>query len=251
MIPIKSDAPSPRVPTVTILLIVANSLVFLIEASMEREALRTFIRTYGFVPAEFWRTLSTEPGNVIEWGGAIVASMFMHGSWGHLIGNMLFLWVFGDAVENRIGRARYIVFYVLVGAAALFVHGAFMPASTTPTVGASGAIAGVLGAYLLLYPKSRVLMVIPVFFYPFFFEILALFFLGFWFAQQFLFGVAATAVESGAVGGVAWWAHIGGFVAGAAAVSLLKLGKDEPEERDDGESHWMPLGREHQKRPRR
>ena len=147
--------------------------------------------------------------------------MFWHGGWLHLIGNMLYLWIFGDNVEDRLGHLRFLFFYVAAGAAAGLTHVALSPGSVLPTVGASGAIAGVLGAYLVTYPRSRVLTFVPVFFLPWFVEIPAVVYLVFWFLMQLLegFGSLGTPMETG---GVAVWAHVGGFVAGVILIKLLQ-----------------------------
>jgi membrane associated rhomboid family serine protease len=146
--------------------------------------------------------------------------MFMHGSWFHLLSNMWTLYIFGDNVEDRMGSARYLVFYLLAGLAAGLVQAAFDPTSTIPTVGASGAIAGVLGAYFLLFPRSRVITLIPLFFLPWFVEIPAVFFIGIWFLSQLSSGLMALG-SAGAFGGIAWWAHVGGFLFGLITVYLF------------------------------
>lgn len=230
MFPIKGSAPSPQTPWVTILLIAVNCAVFVWQMTLPTPALQEVARLWGFVPGKFWGLLSTEPSLVHLWGLPVITSMFMHGSLGHLIGNMLFLWVFGDGIENRIGSARFLAFYLLVGIAATLTHASFNPASGIPTVGASGAIAGVLGAYLMAYPRSWVVLLVPVLFYPLFFRVPALLFLGFWFLQQLMFGAATSLAEQGAqMAGVAWWAHAGGFVAGLAFVHLFKSDRNPPE----------------------
>lgn len=233
MIPIKGSAPSPKVPGVTIALIAANSLAFIYMVSLGPEGMEPFVREFGFVPAEFWHGLTQEPGAITLWLVPLLTSIFLHGGWGHLIGNMLFLWVFGDGIENRIGHGRFLLFYLLAGLAASVVHASFAPGSAVPTVGASGAIAGVLGAYLVTYPRARIVLIIPIFFWPFFFELPAIFFLAIWFVEQLFFGALMTAGDfGGGVGGVAWWAHVGGFVAGAILVKLMCIGAEEPEEHE-------------------
>lgn len=229
MIPIKGSAPSPKIPGVTVALIAVNSLAFLFMITMDSEAIRTFVRTWGFVPAEFWEALEHNPGALEAWLVPLFTSLFLHGGWGHIIGNMLFLWVFGDGVENRIGHGRFLLFYILAGLAASLVHAAVAAGSTMPTVGASGAIAGVLGAYLVLYPRARIVLIIPIFFWPFFFQLPALAFLVIWFVEQLMFG-AMFAARDAAMGGVAWGAHIGGFIAGALLVKLMAIGREVPEQ---------------------
>jgi len=151
-----------------------------------------------------------------------VTSMFLHGGWLHLIGNMWYLWIFGDNVEDRLGKARFLAFYLLSGIAAGVIHYLSSPVSPVPTVGASGAIAAVLGAYAVTYPRARVITLVPI---VFFFQILALpalLVLGFWFVYQFFLGTLSLAWGPRGAGGVAWWAHIGGFAFGAVAIKLLK-----------------------------
>jgi membrane associated rhomboid family serine protease len=148
--------------------------------------------------------------------------MFLHGGWFHIISNMWILFIFGDNVEDRMGSGRYLLFYLISGLAAAFVQVLTNPASQIPAIGASGAIAGVLGAYFLLYPRSRVITLIPIFFIPWIVEIPAIFYLGFWFVSQLFSGVAALRLpQEVAMGGVAWWAHIGGFVFGIVFYRLF------------------------------
>jgi membrane associated rhomboid family serine protease len=208
MFPVRDVIPSQTVPVATIGLIAINSLVFLHEFSLVAHspaALDSFIEIYGFIPAVF--TIPT-----------IFTSMFLHGSWMHLFGNMLSLWIFGDNIEDRLGHGRYVFFYLLCGAIATLAHFFSDPSSQIPTVGASGAVAGVMGAYFVLYPHSRVLMWVPIFFL---FEVPAVFFLGFWFLTQLLSGVSSGLAASGQVGGVAFWAHVAGFAAGAILVKVF------------------------------
>ncbi len=208
MIPVRDVIPSQTVPIATIGLIAINGLVFLHEFSLVAHspaALDAFIEVYGFIPSAF--TIPT-----------ILSSMFLHGSWMHLFGNMLSLWIFGDNIEDRLGHGRYVFFYLLCGLIATLAHFFSDPSSQIPTVGASGAIAGVMGAYFVLYPHSRVLMWVPIFFL---FEVPAVFFLGFWFLTQLLSGVTSGLAASGQVGGVAFWAHVAGFAAGALLVKVF------------------------------
>jgi membrane associated rhomboid family serine protease len=233
MIPIKGSAPNPRTAWVTLWLITANALAFAYQVSLSAPELESLIRTWGFVPREFWTVVGSAPWSVEEWLAPIMTSMFLHGSWGHIIGNMLFLWVFGDGIENRIGSVRFLVFYLVVGVAAMMGHAFFTPGTTLPTIGASGAIAGVLGAYLLLYPTAWIVILVPIIIYPLFFRVPAILFLGFWFIQQIFFGtVASMGAVSTAQGGVAWWAHAGGFVAGVVLVKLFCIGREPPEDKN-------------------
>jgi membrane associated rhomboid family serine protease len=151
----------------------------------------------------------------------IFTSMFLHGGLFHLLGNMWALYIFGDNVEDRMGPVRFLIFYLLCGAAAALVHVLMNPGSMIPTVGASGAISGVMGAYLVLFPFARVITLVPLFFFPYFFEIPAIFFIGVWFAGQLVSAFMTSALAPPDVGGVAWWAHVGGFVAGMVLVRLF------------------------------
>jgi membrane associated rhomboid family serine protease len=215
MIPLRDTIPSRSFPVVTVTLIAANTVVFLYEVSLGR-GLDSFIDRHALIPANLISALETGSARL----SAVVpvfSSMFLHGGWIHLIGNMLYLWVFGDNVEDRMGRPRYLLFYLLCGTGAAALHVYVSPSSTTPTIGASGAIAGILGAYFLLYPRSRVLTLLPIFFFIQFIEVPAFLFLGFWFVLQFFSGTLSVGSEASA-GGVAWWAHVGGFATGMALV---------------------------------
>jgi membrane associated rhomboid family serine protease len=209
MIPLRDVIPSRTTPGVTITLIVFNVLVYLFQLTLTERSQDAFIVAFGVVPAYF---------SIIS----VFTSMFVHGGLAHLVGNMLFLWIFGDNVEDRMGHGRFITFYLLCGVAAALAQTALTPNSLIPMVGASGAIAGVMGAYLVLYPRSRVLMLFP--FPLFLFELPAIVFLGVWFFIQFLNGVNQLPVfEKDAIsGGVAFWAHVMGFVAGLILVVFMK-----------------------------
>ena len=210
MIPLRDVIPSRTIPFFTITFIVLNAVAFLFELSLPERTLERFIFTYGVVPARL------DPLT-------IVTSMFLHAGWMHFLGNMLYLWIFGDNVEDRLGHARFVVFYLLCGAAAALAHVWINPDSAIPTVGASGAIAGVMGAYFVLYPHSRVLALVPLFIIWEIVEVPAIFFLGIWFLMQFFSGVGSVVARTGVeTGGVAFWAHIAGFVAGVAAVLVLR-----------------------------
>lgn len=192
-------------------LIVVNVAVFVYEFALGR-GVNDLIMRNGLIPASL--TSAGEAAGVAFRPHALITSIFLHGGWLHVGGNMLYLWIFGDNVEDRLGRIRFLVFYLLCGIAASLTHVLANPSSTVPTIGASGAIAGVLGAYFLLYPRSRVLTLVPLGFYLQVVQLPAFLFLGFWFLLQFVVG-AASLSASGDAGGVAWWAHVGGFVAGA------------------------------------
>jgi membrane associated rhomboid family serine protease len=204
---------------------VANVLVFLYELSLGR-GLERLIMHYGVVPAA---VLAWPRSNLPLAAVALpfLTSMFLHGGWLHLIGNMWYLWIFGDNVEDRLGHFSYLIFYLLCGVGAGIVHTILNAGTDVPSVGASGAIAGVLGAYLVSYPFARVLTLVPIFIFLQVIEIPALIVLGFWFVMQFLSGTASLAVAGGNAGGVAWWAHVGGFIIGMILVSLFPR-KDRP-----------------------
>jgi membrane associated rhomboid family serine protease len=215
MIPIRDTIRAQNFPVVNILLILLNVVVFLFEVSLRPGALDRLISTYGLVPAHFWTTKG-----VAEWL-PIFTSMFLHGGWLHLIFNMLALYIFGDNVEDRLGHGRYLVFYLLGGTLAALAHLLAYRTSDVPTIGASGAIAAVLGAYLVLYPRARVLTLIPIFIFFPIIEVPAVVFLGFWFLSQLVTGVSALSTNTFQGGGVAWWAHVGGFVSGALLVLVF------------------------------
>ena len=210
MIPLKDVIPSRTVPIITITIIVLNSLAFLFELSMPDRTLESFIRVYAVVPAHF--TVITT-----------VTSMFLHSGWLHFLGNMLYLWIFGDNVEDELGHGRFVAFYLICGVAAGLAHVFMNPASTIPTIGASGAIAGVMGAYFVLYPHSRILALLPLFVFWNVVEVPAIFFLGLWFVMQFFSGVGSIAAGARATGGgVAFWAHVAGFLTGMATVFVFR-----------------------------
>ncbi|MGD2164981.1 MAG: rhomboid family intramembrane serine protease [Anaerolineae bacterium] len=217
MIPLRDNVPSRRYPIVNTGLIGLNVFIFLVETVvLSSEPLHQFTYTWGLVPADFWRM-----GDLHAWI-TLFTSMFLHGGWWHLISNMLALYIFGDNIEDRVGHVRYLFFYLLSGLVAGGAHLVAYSESTLPTVGASGAIAGVLGGYLILYPRARVLTLIPVFYFVRLIEIPAFIYLGFWFISQLFNGIfALTAADVFQSGGVAWWAHIGGFVFGLLVVRLL------------------------------
>jgi len=206
VIPIRDVIPSRTTPFVTIALIVTNVLVFLWMPATDSVDFDRLIRAWGVTPAGF--TLSS-----------VATALFIHAGLGHLCSNMLFLWIFGDNVEDRMGHGRYLLFYLVCGLAAALLQVAVDPDSLVPMVGASGAIAGVLGAYLVLFPQSRVLTLVFIVLV----EVPAVLLLGVWFATQLLSGLGALAVvRPEDMGGVAFWAHAGGFAAGAALVLLFR-----------------------------
>lgn len=216
MIPLRDDVPSRRFPVVNITIIALNALIFLFESIiLGPQQQQQFTWNWGLVPAAFW-----QQGEIHQWI-TLFTSMFMHGGWWHLISNMLALYIFGDNIEDRVGHVKYVFFYLLSGLAASAAHLVAYSGSQMPTVGASGAIAGVLGAYLILYPQARVLTLVPIFYFLRMVEIPALIYLGFWFISQLFNGIAALSADVFQSGGVAWWAHIGGFVFGLAVIRLI------------------------------
>lgn len=217
LIPLRDENPTRTFPVVTIALIAANVLVFLYEWSLGPVALDSFVSTYAFVPARFLAD-PLAPAQLMT----VLTSMFLHGGPVHLAGNMLYLWIFGNNVEDRLGRVRYIAFYLACGVAALAAQTAAGPGVTVPTLGASGAIAGVLGAYALLYPGAGVITLVPLFFFFEIARIPALFVIGFWFVLQLANGLLSLDPAMMQAGGVAWFAHIGGFVAGLLLVLPLR-----------------------------
>ncbi len=221
MIPLRDTIRSSNFPVVNTLLIVLNVLVYL-EQMAQGPGLTRFIVTYGLVPARYTIPEMASYFTPAQQVFSFVSFMFLHGGFLHLLGNMWSLYIFGDNVEDRLGPARYLLFYLLCGFSSGVFHLFTNWNSEIPTIGASGAIAGVMGAYLILYPGSRILTLIPIFFIPYFIEIPAFFFLGLWFILQFL----SAAASHGRTGGIAWWAHIGGFIAG---IVLLKLFLKIPE----------------------
>ncbi|MBP6715296.1 MAG: rhomboid family intramembrane serine protease [Acidobacteria bacterium] len=209
MIPIRDVIPSRTTPYVTFSLITANGLAFLYQLLVDDDGLNQLIATYALVPAGI--TGLGLPG--------IVTSMFLHAGPAHLLGNMLFLWIFGDNVEDRFGHGRFLIFYFAAGVAANLAQVLASPHSFIPILGASGAIAAVMGAYFVLFPRSRVVMLIWLILYEDFVEIPAVLFLGFWFIFQFIGSIGQTA--DAAAGGVAFAAHLGGFIVGVALGRLL------------------------------
>ena len=215
MIPLHDDVPSRTVPFVTIGLIVVNALVFGYELQIPNDVQeRAFFASFAMTPA--YLAHASSPSAYVT----VFTSMFLHEGWLHIIGNMWFLWIFGNNVEDSVGHFRFIIFYLLCGIGAAAAQIAISPDSTTPMIGASGAISGVLGAYLLLFPRARVLTLIPIFVFARFIEVPAFLMLIFWFGLQLLSGWATLHTQQG--GGVAFWAHIGGFVAGMVLILPFK-----------------------------
>ncbi len=222
MIPLRDTNPRYTFPVVNYALITMNVLVFLFQISLGRN-FESFIYAFGLVPSRL-----TEQIQYYDFGlrtfFPILSSMFMHGGWMHLIGNMLFLYIFGDNVEDRLGHLKYMIFYILSGVGAAMSQYLINPASEIPMVGASGAIAGVLGAYIFMFPRAKILTLVPIFYFIQFVELPAFVFLGIWFFMQFLSGMLMLGIGSDA-GGVAWWAHIGGFVSGTFLLLIFRRKK--------------------------
>jgi membrane associated rhomboid family serine protease len=221
VIPIRDINPTERFAVVTLVLIALNIVVFVYELTLGGISSEAFVESFAVVPARLFASLPD--GGAVPPAATLVTSMFLHGGFLHIAGNMLYLWIFGNNVEDSMGRVRFILFYTLCGCIAAFAHAFANRYSTTPMIGASGAISGVLGAYLLLYPRARVVTLIFFGFIVRTAEIPAMAVLGFWFVLQFLNAL----FSSGGAGGVAWYAHVAGFVSGMLLVGLFKR-KDVP-----------------------
>jgi membrane associated rhomboid family serine protease len=244
VIPISDTIPRRSPPIANYILLLLNSMVFLFELMLPEPGLEQLFYLFGMVPARY-----THPQWALSVGFPIddywpfLTSMFLHSGWLHVLANMWTLWIFGDNVEDRMGSIRFVVFYLLCGIAAGLVHWFTNPFSIVPAVGASGAIAGVMGAYYLLFPHARLIVLLPIFFLPFFFEVPAVLYLLVWALSQVFSGAVALA-QPGDVGGVAWWAHVGGFVAGLVLVSFFikRGGAYRPLARDEYEAEgaWVP-----------
>ena len=219
MIPLKDNIPSLTFPFANISLIIINILVFFYEVSLG-PYLERFIFHFGVIPYKFIFLLSSDTLYPVATFLPLFSSLFLHGGWLHLLGNMLYLWIFGDNVEDVLGHARYLLFYLLCGIGAGMTHIITQPGSHVPTIGASGAIAGIMGAYFVLFPRARVVTLIPIFIFFQFIEIPAFFFLAFWFFMQLFIG--AFSGSSSYSGGIAFWAHIGGFVCGMLLLLFFK-----------------------------
>jgi membrane associated rhomboid family serine protease len=216
MIPLRDSTRSRTFPVVNVSLIVINLIVFFREISLTNQGLNQLTYTYGLIPAQVASQLATGVP-LLTLAIPFITAMFLHANWLHIIGNMLYLWIFGDNVEDRIGHLPYLFFYLLVGVAGSIVYCLASPASQVPIIGASGAIAGILGAYFVLYPKAKVLTLLPLFFFITLVEVPAIWFLLLWFGMQVVNGFATSL----AADSVAWWAHIGGFVTGALLINLF------------------------------
>jgi membrane associated rhomboid family serine protease len=213
MFPLYDTVRSRKFPFINLTLILANVLAFLYELRMDPGTLKEFIFTWGLIPARF----ISDPGTF--WT-TIFSSMFLHGGWFHILNNMWVLLIFGDNVEAAMGKIRYLLFYLLSGVAAALLQAYILPTSSVPMIGASGALAGVLGAYLILFPRSRIASLVPILFIFTIVEIPAMLFLIFWFFSQLYSGWLAT--QGGGGSGIAWWAHIGGFAFGVLMVFFFR-----------------------------
>jgi membrane associated rhomboid family serine protease len=225
MIPIRDDRPSFTTPFINYLLIALNTLVFLYEVLLGPHTREVFVYQFGVEPLRVLAALGLANVHVPDPSALpLLTSMFLHASWLHLIGNMWVLWIFGDNIEDYLGHFGYLIFYLVSGLSASVLHIALNPSSTIPSVGASGAIAGVMGAYFLLFPSARVLTLVPLIIFFTFIWLPAWIVLGYWFVLQFLSGAAtsiAYSTRTGGGGGIAFWAHVGGFVAGIIMIKLL------------------------------
>ncbi|NEQ30520.1 MAG: rhomboid family intramembrane serine protease [Leptolyngbya sp. SIO4C5] len=224
MVPLRDENPIRSTPYITYGLIGLNIAIFLFEIGLSPQALELFFDRWAVVPAQLSTSFQGAGPNPLQEWFTLISSQFLHGGFLHLGGNMLYLWVFGNNIEDRLGKVKFIIFYLGCGILAALSQWIFEPGSTVPTVGASGAIAGVMGAYILKFPQARILTLIPFFFFITTIRIPALFFLGFWFVQQALYGIASLgATADMGTGGVAYWAHAGGFIFGIVLGPLLGL----------------------------
>jgi membrane associated rhomboid family serine protease len=223
MIPLRHTLPNATTPVVNRALVAANVLVFMTQLFMGR-ATERIIQTFGFMPA---RLLDPAAFDYAPWevGITLVSSLFLHGGFVHLFGNLIYLWVFGGAIEDALGHGKFLLFYVACGAAGSLTHTVLFPQSTVPSIGASGSIAGLLGAFLVFRPNSRIVTLFPLVVYWAMAEIPALLFLPVWFGMQFFSGFLSLQAARGTqeVAGVAWWAHVGGFLFGMVVAALVRM----------------------------
>jgi len=227
MIPIRHTLPPRTTPFVNRALVITNAIVFLTQIFLGART-ENFINLFGFIPARL-----TNPAaygySMLEVVVTLITSLFLHGGFVHLIGNMIYLWVFGGAVEDALGHTRYALFFLVCGAIGSLTHTLLFPHSTVPSIGASGSIAGILGAFLVLRPKARIVTLLPLVVYWAMIELRAVIFLPIWFAMQFFNGFLsiAAAHRTQEVSGIAWWAHVGGFIFGALVGLIARRGKRE------------------------
>lgn len=242
MFPIQNSVPARDLPLVTWALIAVNCAVFLFELSLSGPELQRFLFTFALIPARYFSPFG-EAESLADYL-SFITNMFLHGGWLHLILNMWTLWLFGPTVEDRLGSGRYLAFYLACGVLASVTHAVFNPSSVIPALGASGAIAGILGAFIRFFPYARLIAVIPILFFPFFVEIPAIIFAAFWFFLQVLQGAVDLIMPSEG-GGVAWWAHISGFFAGLLLTPSLRQSsrRHRPYYADEGVLGFDPWGR--------
>ncbi len=230
MVPLRDNNPTAITPYVTYTLIVVNIAVFIYELTLSQSGLDEFFQLFAVVPRQLSLSFSGYPvGQPVPEYLTLFTSQFLHGGFLHVAGNMLFLWIFGNNVEDKLGHVKFLIFYLACGALAALTQWYFSPGSNIPSLGASGAIAGVMGAYILRFPQAEVLTLIPLGFFFWTFRVPAFFFLGFWFLQQAFYGVANLSITTNIgmeSGGIAYWAHAGGFVFGAILGPLLGLLSD-------------------------
>lgn len=243
MVPLYDTIPSRHPPIIVWVLLLLNGVCFAFELSMPQARLEQVFYLFGIVPKRFFDPQwAAGVGFPIHTYWPLLTHMFLHGGWLHIIGNMWMLWIFGDNVEDRMGPARFLIFYLLCGIVAGITQMLVNPNSTVPSIGASGAIAGVMGAYLVLFPRAQVVTMVPIFFYPLFFDLPAVVFLLIWFYLQLFSGAFALA-RPDHVGGIAFWAHVGGFVCGVAChrLFLLRVVRARPLQPDEGvlEHSWL------------
>lgn len=231
MVPLRDNNPTRIVPYVTYTIIILNILVFLYELSLSPSEIEPFFRIWAVVPQKLTASFTGEPtGLPFPAWITLITSQFLHGGFLHIAGNMLFLWIFGNNVEDKLGHIKFVIFYLACGVLASLAQWFFSAYSPVPSLGASGAIAGVMGAYILRFPKAEVLTLVPLGFFLTTFRIPAVFFLAFWFLQQAFYGIASLNAPANIgmnEGGIAYWAHAGGFVFGAILGPLLGLFSDK------------------------
>ena len=223
MIPLNDENPSDTIPIVNILLIITNISVFIYQNYFVPGGAQPLFFRLGFIPYELSHSVDINPKNLVPVPLTIFTAMFMHGGWLHLLSNMLYLGIFGDNIEDILGHVKYFIFYIVCGIAATLVHGFINIDSQIPTLGASGAIAGILGAYMLLYPRARIKTLLIIFIFIKIVYIPAIIILGYWIVIQVISGFAEYGLRTGS--GIAWFAHIGGFIAGMALIAITKKRK--------------------------
>jgi len=237
VLPLRDDVPSQRFPGLTLAIIAANVAVFFVEV-MQGPQIERFLLAWGFVPARYTDSHIASFFTFREQAAPFLTSMFLHGGWMHLIGNMWTLWIFGDNVEDRLGRLGYLGLYLVGGCAATVLHLVTNAHSTVPTIGASGAVAAVMGAYFRLYPHARVLTVFPPFVWGPYLQLPAVMFLGWWFLLQFFNGTLSLLGNAGHAGGIAWWAHIGGFAFGLIVALFIRDERPQRRPSWEEEDRW-------------